>query len=285
MIAAVESQAIEEAASETREDKVCKEAGNPGSSITDVDDVLLFHIKRAGDMLVAKASSLIENCTSNVAEWFMSVRAKMDGGKMFNRIKSGSFEHRCTAVGLRVQFGPKWGAALWSKVTGLTAGPVLTDVTEAVERRPSCDTNHKRGTSYKETRATAKYRKNADGSKEASHSYGENTQQPNLALDELRRLCKDFKKGLEVTQAVADQVECETRGQADCSRWYDVRRRRITASNFGKISHHCPTTKVSRQVKTLLYDSGKVIWSLALQWGWDNEPVAHRAYSQYQNLD
>ena len=54
---------------------MCKEAGNPGSLITDVDDELLFRIKRAGDMLVAKASSLIENCTSNLC--FMSVRAKM----------------------------------------------------------------------------------------------------------------------------------------------------------------------------------------------------------------
>ena len=236
-------------------------------------------------MLVAKASSLIENCTSNLAECFMSVRAKMDGGKMFNRIQSGSFEHRCTAAGLRVQLGPKWGAASWSKVTGLTAGSVLTDVTEAAEWRHSCDTNRKRGTSYKETRATVKYRKNADGSKEASHSYGENAQQPDLALDELRCLCKDFKKGLEVTQAEADQVECETHGQADCSRWYDVRRRRITASNFGKISRRRPTTKVSGQVKILLYDSGKVIRSPALQWGRDNEPVARRAYSQYQNTN
>ena len=110
---------------------------------------------------------------------------------MPKRIHSGSFKHCCTAAGLRVQLGPKWGAALWSKVIGLTAGSVLTNVTEAAEWRHSSDANRKRGASYKETRATAKYITIADGSDEASQSYGENTQK--LDLDKLCSLCKEFK--------------------------------------------------------------------------------------------
>ena len=32
----------------------------------------------------------------------------MDGGKFFNRIQSGSFQHQCMAAALRVQHGPGW---------------------------------------------------------------------------------------------------------------------------------------------------------------------------------
>ena len=39
----------------------------------------------------------------------------MDGGKFFNRIQSGSFQHQCMAAALRVQHGPGWiGTVLMS---------------------------------------------------------------------------------------------------------------------------------------------------------------------------
>ena len=32
----------------------------------------------------------------------------MDEGKYFNRIQSGSFQHRCMAAALRIQYGSGW---------------------------------------------------------------------------------------------------------------------------------------------------------------------------------
>ena len=55
----------------------------------------MFEVERAGNRIVSKAAQLISNNTTNLSECYMSIRAKMDGGKQINRIQSGSFEHRC----------------------------------------------------------------------------------------------------------------------------------------------------------------------------------------------
>lgn len=85
---------------------------------TPVPDDLYFRIQRAGDRLVSNASSLIENSTSNLAECFMGIRCKFDGGKVINRIQRGSFQYRCNGAGLRFQLGPDWTSQVWHSVTG-----------------------------------------------------------------------------------------------------------------------------------------------------------------------
>jgi len=57
--------------------------GDPSQNITEIPNDLLFKILRAGDRLVALAPQLITNRTSNLAECFMSMRAKFDGGKFY----------------------------------------------------------------------------------------------------------------------------------------------------------------------------------------------------------
>ena len=74
---------------------------------------LLRGVDTIGDRLVTKAAQLVHNKTTNLCENYMSIRCKMDGGKFFNRIQSGSFQHRCMAAALRVQYGPGWVAHVW----------------------------------------------------------------------------------------------------------------------------------------------------------------------------
>ena len=82
----------------------CSEVGNHQSRnanahLHDLPPNLIFEVERADDRLVSKAAQLISNNTTNLSECYMSIRAKMDGGKQINRIQSGSFEHRCMAAG------------------------------------------------------------------------------------------------------------------------------------------------------------------------------------------
>ena len=65
----------------------------------------LHDVEAAGDTLVAKAAQLVQDKTTNITENFMSIQCKMDGGKYYNRIQSGSFKHCSMAVALHVQFG------------------------------------------------------------------------------------------------------------------------------------------------------------------------------------
>ena len=78
------------------------------ASLDQLPEGLLFKVLRAGDRLVSLAKELIDNQTSNLAESYMGIRTHFDGGKVFNRVQSGSFESRCYAAGLKFQEGPQW---------------------------------------------------------------------------------------------------------------------------------------------------------------------------------
>ena len=61
----------------------------------------------------------IGNFTTNLAEGYMHIRSKFDGGKQINRSQSGSWEARCAGAALRVNEGPEWGPKCWEKITKL----------------------------------------------------------------------------------------------------------------------------------------------------------------------
>ena len=81
---------------------------------------------RITNRYAAKASSLLGNHTTNLAENWMAVRAKFDGGKQVFRCQSSAWNTRCSGASLRFQHGPDWSPKVWQKVFGSTANPVFT---------------------------------------------------------------------------------------------------------------------------------------------------------------
>ena len=79
---------------------------------------MMADIQTALSRLVAKAGQLIGNFTTNLAECWMHIRTKFDGGKVINRSQSGSFQHRCMGAGLCLNLGPTWGPTSWKSLTG-----------------------------------------------------------------------------------------------------------------------------------------------------------------------
>ena len=59
-----------------------------------------------------------------MAESFMNIRCKFDGGKFYNRIQRGSFQHRTYGAALRFQLGPDWTSKAWFQTTGTEPGVV-----------------------------------------------------------------------------------------------------------------------------------------------------------------
>jgi len=55
----------------------------------------------------------------------MSMRAKFDGGKFYNRVQKGAFEHRRQGAGLRRQLGLECHTTALEKITNQEAGPIL----------------------------------------------------------------------------------------------------------------------------------------------------------------
>ena len=60
-----------------------------GEMATAINPKLYHDIQVILSRLVAKAEQLIDNVTTNLAESWMHVRTKFDGGKVINRSQSG----------------------------------------------------------------------------------------------------------------------------------------------------------------------------------------------------
>ena len=88
------------------------------STLDSLPPGLFVAVQNAGDRIVSKASQLVGNYTSNICENFMSIEGKMDGGKIFNQIQRGSFQHWSMAAALRLQLGPDWVSELWEREIG-----------------------------------------------------------------------------------------------------------------------------------------------------------------------
>ena len=112
------------------------------------------------------------------------------------------------------------------------------------------------------------------------HDYGPLSQQPDLYGENLAALCQEYyDREVVVTKHQAEDIERNTRGQAEIGLWFYHRRLRITASNFGRIGKRRETTPVGSLVKSLLYS--KHLETKEIRWGKTHEVDAKLAYISY----
>ena len=104
---------------------------------------MMIDIQTQVSRLVAKAGKLIGNSTTNLAECWMHMRTKFDGGKVINRSQSGSFEHRCMGAGLRMNLGPSWGPTTWESITGSQPSNIFSQAAEANSKKVTNDRKRK----------------------------------------------------------------------------------------------------------------------------------------------
>ena len=251
------------------------QAGLP-SSMNTLPDSLFNAVSQCCDHIVSLAPQLIANQTSNLAECYMSIRCLFDGGKCFNRIQRGSFQHRCSAAALATQHGPTWPVSFWQKATHSTPGTVLLSHTSSKAEQKRRDHSRKGTQQYKAQRQSVRINSAAP----TDNSYGPNAQQDDLPSTELLQLCQEFYQREVVISADRGlYIGQNTRQQADDSLWHQQRKLRLTSSNFGKVSKRRSTTPVANLVKSLLY--GKLFSTEATRWGSAHEVDAKKQYLEY----
>ena len=152
----------------------------------------LRDVEAAGDRLVAKAAQLVQIRTTNITENFMSIRCKMDGGKYYNRIQSGSFQH---PAALRVQFGPGWTTPILSSF-GIQS-TICDEYTSSRKRKHDRDTARKITLKYKKQRLMTRYGQQTVKSL-PDPSYGSNPAEPDVPVAELKHLCQEYLIRLQV---------------------------------------------------------------------------------------
>lgn len=239
------------------------------------------HVENLVERLVSKAPRLLQNTTSNAAEYYMSLVAKFNSGKRINFTQRGSFQRRCHAAALRFQKGYSWESSPYKNLTGKSPGSAHKNVVR--KRTREHQTASRRKLDYPENEPAKKKRKMW---KPAPHDkdYGPGAEQvsdyedDDLSPQVLEKKCTEFLATLTVTKDERDQIVQETTGQADCQRWHELRRVRLTASKFGVVCRRKDTTSCRNLVKQLLYMPS--VSTPATEYGRLNENVAIKRFEE-----
>jgi len=265
---------------DTADDSITEcEARQGGITPTELNPRLMHDIQTALSRLVSKASQLIENVTTNVAESWMHIRCKYDGGKVINRSQSGSWEHRCMGAGLQQNLGKEWGPEMWRQMTKSSPNKVFSDTARHSAKQVESDQKRKAKEEVKAKRRSSKY-SSTDDTVAARKSYSRNDEgdlpeEPDISPDNLEQL----KRGFYQTKVTVNYIERHTLNQADNELWMIERRKRITASNVGSISKMRQTTKRSKKVEALLYSNFR--GNIATRYGLEKEESTRQQYKTY----
>ena len=128
------------------------EVRHGGPVPTEISTQILHDIQVLLSRLVMKAGQLISNFTTNLAEGWMPVRCKFDGGKVVNRSQSGSWEHRCFGAGLQQNLGRTWGPPTWEKMTTSPPNQVFINTANSSAKKVATTRKRKATENAKESR-------------------------------------------------------------------------------------------------------------------------------------
>ena len=259
-----------------------------GLTPTNVNQKLLHDIQALLGRLVGKVKQLLSNDTTNLAENWMNVHAKFDGGKVINRSQSGSWQHRCMGAGLRHNLGPTWGPVTWEGKTGSPPNKVFTNAAENSAKILEQNRKRKATEEAKEKRRRSKYTKLGDNSVAARRAYSRHDDgilpdevMDNITPEELEeKKTQWFQTHVVLTTEAASEIEQQTRNQSDSDKWRAERRKRLTASRTGRIIKMRPKTKRSKRVEEFLYSVFK--GNKATNYGSEKEEITRQEYISYQ---
>jgi putative phage-type endonuclease len=125
-------------------------------------------------------------------------------------------------------------------------------------------------------------RKKLDFSNTANdYDYGPNAAELDISEEDLKLkmnlLLEKLNKEAENEQIIKE-IEKKTIGQSDNIEWHEIRKNRLTASQFGKVITRRPNTPCHNLVKSLLYP--KHLISKHIEFGRKNESVAIKIFEK-----
>ncbi|KAK5644635.1 hypothetical protein RI129_001761 [Pyrocoelia pectoralis] len=195
--------------------------------------------------LFDNASSLLHDVDTNAAETFNGVVAKFIGGKRINFSLKGAYETRCKAAGISYNTNGKFLCTMYEHLFG-NGHQVhhLQKFTDAKVR--AAESNSKRRVRKQKHYATT------------DEHYGPevvHTRIPDMQIATYSEKAKAFVDDL--NNVDKNRLCEETIFQGHCEMWKVERKKRLTASNFGRICKLRKTTSTAKTVESLLYSNFK----------------------------
>ena len=126
----------------------------------------------------------------------------MDGGKYFNRIQSGLFQHSCMAAALQMQHGSGWTTTVLQSMGLSNELQLSNQFTIRRKQKHNRDSARKISLKYKKQRLEGRYGSSVVNSPYSS--YGSLPAEPDIPQNELFQLCLER---LERIQKTAKQIE------------------------------------------------------------------------------
>lgn len=220
----------------------CEKKDNENNELKKVQNsTYAFRINAIVSSVAAKSRSLIEDVDTNIVECFNSVIAKFIGGKRTNLAQKQGYQGRCSAA--VVSFNTKSAISSIQKAfTGKDPGGKIEEMEKkrALKRKYFVEHPVKKKRALKETN-------------KKQHDYGPASSAPDMSQEELQIAQEEFLKNLESLTADKKAIERATILQRESSEWLEIRRKLITASNFGPICKRKSSSNTANLVKNILY--------------------------------
>ena len=228
---------------------------------SDVHVNLFKDVSAILDRVANKSPRLIENTTTNLAECWMHMRTKLDGGKVYNLCNRGSWHTRCYGATLRMNLGAKWSPIAWRKATGTSAGEHFVDFYEKYDKElKSSNASKKRPEAAAQRWKRKVTAVKESTSKSARSSYGPEAVevQPDVPASVLQTKMGSYEdKHINISDEKIAAIENITKTQSSSQVWHEERRKRITSSIFGSVIKRKTNIPVKNLMKQLLYTTFK----------------------------
>lgn len=235
--------------------------------IKSTDQEFYVNVMKHVRNLARHSGSLLQDVDSNIVESYNAIIAKVIGGKRINFAMNRSYSGRCMLAAVTKNTSrPLYSLhkVLYHK------SPSKRGFLSAVELKRKRKQNLQNIARIKYKRFKKQLFKNTG----PDLSYGENAIRPDMDYLEFNRQKEDVLNEMKEVASKRDDIQKATIEQYENAQWNEVRRKLLTASNFGRIISRRPNTGCENIVKSILYNTQ--IMAQSLDYGRENEVVAKK---------
>ncbi|XP_031332942.1 uncharacterized protein LOC116163225 isoform X1 [Photinus pyralis] len=225
-------------------DYFCKGSDENKDDLVDIytQNGILGGINTIIQRLADHASSLLYDTDNNPAETYNSIIAKLVGGKRINFSLKNSYQLRCELAAISYNCKQRnLLGVLHKQLCGRPPGHYTQIFLDAQLHR------------YNNRSRKHHIKKRAFQTADQHYGMVEEIAIPDLSLEEYELKSAQFLKDLKNLNR--RDVERDTINQSKSDLWIIERKKRITASNFGKVCKLRKTTSTAKTVTHLLYSS------------------------------
>ncbi len=205
--------------------------------------------------------NLIDNCTTNAAECWFSVKQILDGGKSRNLVQAGGFEQRMQMLGMRVVYEHQWLATMYQNI--FVGEPLPSALVKAAKRKQTKQLATKflqKQPKYKLNRSLSRRGKAKNLDEEMGQYHGDVDldlgKKDSLTDEELQSKMRMYEKNMYKLDVEELGRLCKHKQGSEA--WRAARRIRVTASFAGRVCKTRGTTNRSNLVRSVINPSTRL---------------------------